>query len=78
MLFDGRHFALTVVSSQDAFTMELDDVTDGGRETVADVQILDADGRLTFTAFRRDLPLAAVEWLIASARVRLAPAPDAG
>ena len=44
----------------------------------ADVQLLDiyysnVDGTMTLTAYREDLPLAAVEWAIAEAKVRLPP-----
>ena len=71
-----RQYALTLASDApgDATFLELDDVTAGGRETVGDVRHADATGALTVSLYRRDVPLAAVELLLAEARRRLPPA----
>ena len=79
MEFDGRQFELTVFSpvKEDGVYLELDELTTENRVSVADVFYSDADGRMTFSAFQRDLPIAAIEWLIARARERLTPRADA-
>jgi hypothetical protein len=79
MEFDGRQFELTDFSPvrEDGTYLELDELTSGNRVTVADVFYSDADGTMTFSAFQRDLPLAAIEWLIARARESLIPPADA-
>jgi hypothetical protein len=78
MTFGGREFELTLASDvpSDSMLLELDEVTSGGRETVADVRFDDRDGSMTFSAYLRELPLEAVEHLIAQARLRLPPAPE--
>lgn len=58
---------------RDGMALEL---LDGAGDVVADVFYSDATGEMRFSAYRRDLPLAAVEWLIACAKVRLPPQPD--
>jgi hypothetical protein len=77
MKLGDREFQLTLASdvSADSMRLELDDVTSGRRETVADVRLDDANGSMTFSAYQRELPLEAVEHLIAEARRRLPPAP---
>jgi hypothetical protein len=78
MTFGGREFELTLASDvpSDSMLLELDEVTSGGRETVADVRFDDRNGSMTFSAYLRALPLEAVEHLIAQARLRLPPAPE--
>ncbi len=75
MRLRDRDYALTLASdvTSDSMLLELDDVTGGARETVADVRYDDAGGAMTLSAYRRDLPLEAVELLIAEARRRLPP-----
>jgi hypothetical protein len=69
----GRRYELTLASAPDGMALELDDVTGGGRETVALAFLADGDTTITFGAYRRDLPLAAVEWPAGEARRRLPP-----
>lgn len=78
MRFGNREYTITLASdtASDAILLELDDVTAGGRETVADVAFGDANGSMTFSAYRRELPLEAVEYLIGEARRRLLASAD--
>ena len=75
MRIRDRDYTLTLASdvTSDSMLLELDDVAGGGRETVADVRFDDAGGTMTLSAYRRELPLEAVEHLIAEARRRLPP-----
>lgn len=77
MTFGDHEYDFTLASDvgADGMSLELDDVTGGDRETLAAVFHSDVDGSMRFTAYRRDLPLAAVEYLVAEARRRLPPAP---
>jgi hypothetical protein len=68
---------LTTDLATDSMLLELDDLSGGVRQTVADVRFDDGSGVMTFTAYRHELPIEAVEYLIAEARRRLAPARDA-
>ena len=79
MRFRDRDYALTLASDvpSDSMLLELDDVSSGARDTVADVRYDDAGGGMTLSAYRRELPLEAVEYLIAEARRRLPPAEGA-
>lgn len=44
-----------------------------GAEQLIEVFYSDADGLMTFSAYRQDLPLALVEWAIAEGKSRLTP-----
>jgi hypothetical protein len=76
MNLGDRRYALTLASdvAGDATSLELDDVTADPREPVGEVRYADASGALTVSLYRRDVPLAAVEHLLAEARRRLPPA----
>lgn len=71
----GRQYRMTLVSdvAGNATLLELDDVSVSPRDTVGDVRYDDATGDMTLSLYRRDVPLAAVEWLLAEARRRLPP-----
>jgi hypothetical protein len=73
-IFEGHAYETQMASDliRDGMTLEL---LDGSGDVVADVIYSDATGEMRFSAYRRDLPLAAVEWLIACAKVRLPPRP---
>ena len=70
MKFGDREYAITLAGDvpSDAMLLDLDDVTAGGRETVADVRCAGADGMMTFSAYRPEIPLKAVEHFITEAR----------
>jgi len=42
-------------------------------EQLLEVFYSDADGSMTFSAYRQDLPLVVVEWAIAEGKARLTP-----
>jgi hypothetical protein len=77
--FRDRDYTLTVASdiTLDSMLLELDDVTGGLRETVADVRYDDAHGTMSLSTYRDELPLEAVEHLIAAAKRRLPPVTSA-
>jgi hypothetical protein len=69
----GRQYKMIVgsdVSERDGMFLEL---YDDNEESILEVFYSDADGSLTFTAWRQDLPLAVVEWAIAEGKCRLIP-----
>lgn len=45
----------------------------GSGEVVANVLYSNVTGEMSLSAYQRDLPLAAIEWLIACAKQRLPP-----
>jgi hypothetical protein len=73
--FEGRQYSLTRACDleRDGMGLEMDDIADGGRELVLYAFYSDADGRISLSAFREDLPLAMVEWFISRARELLPP-----
>ena len=79
MIIQGRTFEFVIASdvSRDGLGVELAESTPDGRATVAEVFRSDADGRMTFTAYEEDIPLSAIEQLLAEARRVLLPESDA-
>lgn len=79
MTFEGREYAITMGSDveRDGMFLELDDVTNGGRDTVGEWFYSDADGSLTFSEHRRRLPTAVLDWFRGEAARRLPPREDA-
>ena len=75
MMFEGRNYATKMGShvDRDGMFLELDDVTGGGLETVAEWFYSDADGSMTFSACRLGLPSAVLEWFKIEAGRRLPP-----
>ncbi|HEY0646757.1 hypothetical protein [Phenylobacterium sp.] len=68
----GRQYEVIVgsdVAERDGMYLELYDAA----EQILEVFYSDADGSMTFSAFRSDLPLAVVEWAIAEGKARLIP-----
>ncbi|RZJ46034.1 MAG: hypothetical protein EON86_00235 [Brevundimonas sp.] len=69
---DGRDYRVLIVSDlshRDGMHLELYEAEDQRLE----IFYSDADGAMTFTACRPDLPLAVVEWAIVEGRARLTP-----
>ena len=69
---DGREYEVVVgsdVSDRDGMYLELYEA----EEQLLEIFYSDADGTMTFTAYRHDLPLAVVEWAIVEGRARLTP-----
>jgi hypothetical protein len=80
--FDGHPYELLFGSDvqRDGVYLELNDVSGATPVAVLFAFYSDADGRMTFSAYREDVPFGAVEWFIAEARRRLpsvTPASDA-
>ncbi len=73
--FDGRRFSVQLGSDvvNDGMFLEMDELTPDGSSTVLYAFYSDVDGRMTFSAFREELPLTAVEWFISEAKRRLPP-----
>lgn len=68
----GREYSVTVgsdVAERDGMYPELYE----GAEPILEVFYSDADGSMTFTAYRPNLPLGVVEWAIAEGKSRLTP-----
>ena len=80
MTFDGREYALVMGSDveRDGMFLELDDLTGGERETVAEVFYADGDGSMALTEYREGVPRAVLAWLRDEAARRLPPQADAG
>ena len=76
--FEGRAYELLFGSDvqRDAVYLELSDVSGRAPLVVLDAFHGDADGRITLSAYREDLPLALVEWFVAEVRRRLPESPD--
>ncbi len=70
--FAGLAFEARMASDliHDGMVLEL---LDGAGDVVADVFYSNITGEMSFSAYRRDLPLAVIEWLIACAKVQLPP-----
>ena len=73
-VFDGREYEVLRGSDvqNDGMYLEMSDVSGKTRETVLFAFRSYRDGRMTFSAYREDLPLEAVAWFIEQAR-RLLP-----
>lgn len=73
--FGGRRYEVLRGSDvqNDGMYLEMNDVSGSTPDTVLFAFRSDRDGRFTFSAFRQDLPLEAVEWFIGRARALLAP-----
>lgn len=74
--FAGRRYEVLLASDvvDDGVALEMSDVTDASPELVLFAFYSDADGEMTFSAFREELPFEAVEWFVGEARRRLPPA----
>jgi hypothetical protein len=68
----GRRYEVRRGSDVERDGMYLE-IADDANARLADVFYSDQDNSMTFTAYRADLPLPVVEWLIAQARLRLTP-----
>lgn len=78
--FDGRRYEVLLGSDvqNDGMYLEMSDVTDGAPEVVLFAFYSDSDGHMTFSAYREELPFAAVEWFLSEAKQRLSPVTAAG
>jgi hypothetical protein len=61
---------------RDGVYLELRDLAGGDPVAVLDAFRWEANGRITFSAYREDVPLEVVEWFIAEARRNLVPPTD--
>jgi hypothetical protein len=80
MEIEGRTFELVIASdvhTRDGLGVELEELVEGERHTVAEVFRSDEDSTVMFSAYERNLPLAAVQFLIRRAEERLTPHVDA-
>ena len=70
----GRRYELVFGSDsqRDGVYWELSDVSEPDPVVILDAFHWDADGRVTFSAYREDVPFEVVEWFIAEVRGRLA------
>ncbi|HLL03556.1 MAG TPA: hypothetical protein VK539_23430 [Myxococcaceae bacterium] len=77
--FEWRTYELLLCSDvqADGMYLEMMDTTDDARTVVLVAFYSDADGRMTLSAYRENLPLAAVEWFIAEAKRCLPPSGQA-
>lgn len=77
-LIAGRSYALQRGSDviRDGMFLELYDGTDASGECLAEIFYSDQTNDMVFTGFKEDLPLQAVEWLIAQAKALLPPKAD--
>jgi hypothetical protein len=75
MEFDDRTYETTMGSDldRDGMFLELDEVTVGGRETLAEWFYSDVDGSMEFTEYTGGIPDAVLEWFRAEAARRLPP-----
>ena len=73
--FDGQPYELVFGSDarRDGVYLELSDTSGSDPSVVLDAFYWDADARITFSAYREDVPLQIVEWFIAEVRRRLPP-----
>lgn len=75
MVTFGQRSFTTVRGSdvdRDGMYLELSEV--GGKQAIAEVFFSDATGEFALNTFENDVPLEAVEWLAAQARLSLPPA----
>ena len=75
MTFEGRTYTTLMGSDveRDGMYLELEDVTAGDREPVAEWFYSDADGSMKFAVYRGQVPRAVLSWFEAEARRRLPP-----
>ena len=75
MTFEGRTYATVMGSDvqRDGMYLELDDITAGRRDTVAEWFYSDADASMAFTAYRERVPAAVLAWFRGEAARRLPP-----
>lgn len=73
--FGGRNFTLIRGSDvqRDGMYLEISEKMHGGTHVVLEVFYRDEDGRMTLTAFAKDLPLELVEFTAQTAREWLPP-----
>jgi hypothetical protein len=80
MNFQGREFQIVVASditTRDGLGVELwEDVAEEHRQ-IAEVFRSDSNGSMEFSGYERDVPLAAIEYLLEYARETLTPHGDA-
>jgi hypothetical protein len=75
ILMDSRVYE-TVMGSDlinDGMFLELNDLTDGGHETILYAFFSDIDSKFTFWAYKNELPFDLVETFVSEARKRLPP-----
>jgi hypothetical protein len=58
--------------------LEMNDISSGTPETVLSALYANGTRRITFSAYRSDLPLEAVEWFVGEVRRRLPAAENPG
>ena len=71
--FEGRRYAVLLGSDvrNDGMYLEMSEVTNSAPDVVLLAFHSEADGRMTFSAYREDLPFSAVEWFLSEAKRRL-------
>ncbi|MBF9195420.1 hypothetical protein [Microvirga terrestris] len=71
----GRRYTTLLCSDVDADGMylELREITDEGQPAVADIFYSDQTHDMALSAYRENIPLELIEWLIQQARERLIP-----
>ena len=72
MLILGRQFEFVVASDAnfDGIRLELVELVDDGRQTLADISYSDRDGTMTLQTFEGEVPVEAIEATIKEARHR--------
>ena len=77
--FDGHPYEMIFGSDaqRDGVYLELRDLAAGTEVAILDAFRWDADGRVTVSAYRQDIPLEIVDWFIDEVRRQLAPSIDA-
>jgi hypothetical protein len=68
----GRHTSESACSA--VTCLELSDASGDEAVVIVDAFRWDPDGRITFSAYREDVPLEIIEWFTAEARRTMAPA----
>ena len=79
--FSGRRFEFIRASdiARDGMLLMADEIlSDGEQRTVLEALWHDPDGRLTFSAFERDLPFDLVETFLANVKPALTPSNQSG
>jgi hypothetical protein len=73
--FRGRRYRTTLCSdvTADGMYLEVNDMTDETQPAVADVFYSDQTHDMVFSAYRENIPLELVEWLIREAKSVLPP-----
>lgn len=75
IIFESIEYELIYGSDiqRDGTYLEMNDMSGASPETILFSFFSDETGRMTFSAYREDVPLDAVEWFVAQARERLSP-----